>query len=91
MPATDFAEPVLEAVALRDSLREAESRLERDRNRDALRPVLAELPRLGRTLLLLRLFGSLTHTQIARQTGLTRTQVAQTLAVSLSHVRDRLP
>lgn len=57
---------------------------------EKLRPVLAALPDQQLAVMLLRFRDSLTHSQIAARTGLTKMQVSRLLATSLARVRENL-
>ncbi len=63
--------------------------LDRIRDRDALRPLLAALPEGERTVVVLRFFASLTQTQIADRVGIPPTQVSRLLATALRQLRDQ--
>lgn len=69
---------------------EADAELDRVDFRQALRPVLAELPERERTIVMLRFFGNLTQTQIAEQVGISQMHVSRLLAQTLDRLRSRL-
>ena len=56
----------------------------------ALRPVLAALPEEERSVVMLRIFGSLSQTQIAELLGLSPTYVSRLLTTALTKLRNRL-
>jgi RNA polymerase sigma-B factor len=58
--------------------------------RQALRPVLNELPERERTIVMLRFFGNMTQTQIAEQVGISQMHVSRLLAQTLDRLRNRL-
>ena len=55
-----------------------------------IRPLLLALPEDERAVLLLRLAGSLTHTEIAAQIGISAPTVSRMLLRALAFLRDRL-
>jgi RNA polymerase sigma-B factor len=69
---------------------EADAELDRVDFRQALRPVLAELPPRERTILLLRFFGNMTQTQIAQEVGISQMHVSRLLTQTLDRLRSRL-
>ena len=79
-----------EAPAIVDTLGEMDLSLDQIENREALRPLIAELPERERTVLLLRFFESLTQTQIAERVGISQMHVSRLLAKSLARLRDQL-
>lgn len=79
-----------DAPAIIDTLGDIDPDLDRIENREALRPLLAELPERERTVLRLRFFESMTQTQIAERVGISQMHVSRLLAKSLARLRDRL-
>ena len=79
-----------DAQPIVDTLGELDLSLDQIENREALRPLLAELPERERTVLLLRFFESLTQTQIAERVGISQMHVSRLLARSLTRLRDQL-
>jgi RNA polymerase sigma-B factor len=59
-------------------------------DREALRPLLAELTARDRTILALRFFRHLTQTQIADQVGLSQMHVSRVLTKTLSFLQQRM-
>jgi RNA polymerase sigma-B factor len=59
-------------------------------DREALRPLLAELTPRDRTILALRFFRHLTQTQIADQVGLSQMHVSRVLTKTLSFLQQRM-
>jgi len=59
-------------------------------DREALRPLLAELAPRERTILALRSFRQLTQTQIAEQVGISQMHVSRVLRQTLDHLRERM-
>ncbi|HEY3689616.1 MAG TPA: SigB/SigF/SigG family RNA polymerase sigma factor [Pseudonocardiaceae bacterium] len=58
--------------------------------REALRPLLAELAPRERTILALRFFHQLTQTQIAEQVGISQMHVSRLLSQTLTFLRERM-
>lgn len=58
--------------------------------REALRPLVARLPRREREILTMRFFGSQTQTQIAERLGVSQMHVSRLLARSLAQLRTGL-
>jgi RNA polymerase sigma-B factor len=58
--------------------------------REALRPLLAQLPQRERTILSMRFFGAQTQTQIAQRLGISQMHVSRLLAKSLAQLRAGL-
>lgn len=59
-------------------------------DREALRPLLAQLPPRDRTILALRFFRQLTQTQIAEQVGISQMHVSRVLSQTLGFLRERM-
>jgi RNA polymerase sigma-B factor len=59
-------------------------------DREALRPLLAELAPRERTILALRFFRQMTQTQIAEQVGISQMHVSRVLRQTLVHLRERM-
>ncbi|MGH3916953.1 MAG: SigB/SigF/SigG family RNA polymerase sigma factor [Pseudonocardiaceae bacterium] len=68
----------------------ADRELDRVEYREALKPLLAELPARERTLLMLRFFGHMTQTQIAEQIGISQMHVSRLLTQTLATLREGL-
>jgi RNA polymerase sigma-B factor len=75
---------------LGDAIGSADDELERVEYREALKPLLSELPERERTILMLRFFANMTQTQIAEQVGISQMHVSRLLAQTLASLRDRL-
>ncbi len=58
--------------------------------REALRPLVAELPHREREILTMRFFGSHTQTQIAQRLGISQMHVSRLLTKTLATLRDGL-
>jgi RNA polymerase sigma-B factor len=59
-------------------------------DRESLRPALADLPRREQRILVMRFFGNMTQTQIAREVGISQMHVSRLLASSLRQLRRAL-
>ena len=59
-------------------------------DREALRPLLAQLPPRERTILRLRFFHQLTQTQIAEQIGVSQMHISRLLRQTLAVLQERL-
>ncbi|WP_436497280.1 RNA polymerase sigma factor SigF [Actinokineospora sp. HUAS TT18] len=55
---------------------------------ETLRPLLAQLPPRERRILLLRFYGNLTQTEIARRVGLSQMHVSRLLSKTLKNLRE---
>ncbi|MDI2125303.1 RNA polymerase sigma factor SigF [Yinghuangia seranimata] len=58
--------------------------------REALRPLLAELPGRERAILVMRFYGNLTQAQIGERVGISQMHVSRLLARTLASLRERL-
>jgi RNA polymerase sigma-B factor len=77
-------------TALADTLGEVDSDLDKIEYREALGPLLDELPQRERTIVLLRFFGNLTQTQIADRVGISQMHVSRLLTQTLERLRRRM-
>jgi len=59
-------------------------------DREALRPLLAQLPPRERTILMLRFFRHLTQTQIAEQVGMSQMHVSRILSRTLAFLQEAM-
>jgi RNA polymerase sigma-B factor len=73
-----------------DSLGDLDRNLEKVENREALRPLIAELPERERGILTLRFFGDRTQTQIAEHYGISQMHVSRLLSRTLARLREGL-
>ncbi|MGH3765038.1 MAG: RNA polymerase sigma factor SigF [Pseudonocardiaceae bacterium] len=80
--------PGLGTATLGDSLGGLDDGLTLIEDREALRPLLAELSPRDRTILALRFFGHLTQTQIAEQVGISQMHASRVLRRTLSALRQ---
>lgn len=72
------------------ALGQLDAELEQMENREALAPLLAELPERERAIIILRFFGNLTQTQIAQQVGISQMHVSRLLSQTLATLRERM-
>jgi RNA polymerase sigma-B factor len=59
-------------------------------DREALRPLLAQLPPRERTILMLRFFRQLTQTQIAERVGISQMHVSRVLSQTVAFLQERI-
>ncbi|GAA3565634.1 SigB/SigF/SigG family RNA polymerase sigma factor [Amycolatopsis ultiminotia] len=85
-PVHDEAEP----LSLADTLGEDDVELEHIENHEVLQPLLDELPRRERAILVMRFFGGLTQTQIADRVGVSQMHVSRLLSQTLEQLRGKL-
>ncbi|GAA3431160.1 hypothetical protein GCM10018954_007610 [Kutzneria kofuensis] len=78
------------SVSLGDALGDDDPELMGVENREALQPLLQQLPERERTIILLRFFGNLTQTQIADRIGISQMHVSRLLARTLVELRKGL-
>lgn len=67
-----------------------DAELEQTEHREALAPLLAELPDRERAIIILRFFGNLTQTQIAERIGISQMHVSRLLSQTLAVLREKL-
>jgi len=79
-----------ERPSLAETLGDVDPGLEKVEYREALRPLLEELPERERTVLLLRFFESMTQSQIAAKVGISQMHVSRLLAKTLAQLREKL-
>lgn len=77
-------------IPLGDAIGESDSELAEVENREAIRPLLAELDERERRILVMRFFRSMTQTQIAEQIGISQMHVSRLLSRTLAWLRDRI-
>ncbi|HTX95601.1 MAG TPA: SigB/SigF/SigG family RNA polymerase sigma factor [Mycobacterium sp.] len=73
-----------------DSVGAIDPQIEHITNREALRVLVAALPRRERQVLQMRFFESMTQSQIAERIGVSQMQVSRILASTLRCLRDQL-
>jgi RNA polymerase sigma-B factor len=76
--------------AVSDTLGEYDADLERIENREALKPLLENLPERERKIIALRFFANMTQSQIAIQLGISQMHVSRLLARTLADLREGL-
>jgi len=76
--------------SLAETLGDVDPGLENVEYREALRPLLEELPERERTVLVLRFFESMTQSQIAAKVGISQMHVSRLLAKTLAQLREKL-
>jgi RNA polymerase sigma-B factor len=76
--------------AIVDRLGRRDAELDAVEFREALRPLVAQLPPREREIITLRFFGSQTQTQIAQRLDISQMHVSRLLARSLAQLRDGL-
>ncbi|MFL6241243.1 MAG: RNA polymerase sigma factor SigF [Actinomycetes bacterium] len=76
--------------AVSDTLGEYDEALDRVEYREALKPLLDELPVREKKILMLRFFGNMTQSQIATQLGISQMHVSRLLARTLAQLREGL-
>ncbi|MFF8679334.1 RNA polymerase sigma factor SigF [Streptomyces sp. NPDC015237] len=79
-----------ESPAVADTLGAEDEALEGVEYRESLKPLLEDLPPREKRILLLRLFGNVTQSQIAQEVGISQMHVSRLLARTLTRLRDRL-
>lgn len=77
-------------IPLGNAIGETDSELAEVENREAIRPLLAELDERERRILVMRFFRSMTQTQIAEQIGISQMHVSRLLSRTLASLRDGL-
>ncbi|MBA8825865.1 RNA polymerase sigma-B factor [Saccharopolyspora lacisalsi] len=77
-------------IPLGDAIGEHDLELGEVENREAIRPLLAELGERERRIVVLRFFRSMTQTQIAEQIGISQMHVSRLLSRTLAWLRNRL-
>ena len=80
----------IKAPAMADNLSQWDAKLECIEDGAALRPLLAELPEEERSVVMLRIFGSMSQTQIADLLGFSPTYVSRLLTTALTKLRNGL-
>jgi RNA polymerase sigma-B factor len=73
-----------------DLLGGADARLELVEEREALKPLLAQLPERERTILMLRFYGNQTQSQIAQHIGISQMHVSRLLSTTLDQLREEM-
>jgi len=79
-----------ETLSLADTIGSEDNDLVMVENHEALQPLLAELPKRERAILVMRFFGGLTQTQIAERVGISQMHVSRLLSQTLELLRGKL-
>jgi RNA polymerase sigma-B factor len=79
-----------DAASLGDMLGENDAALDGVDYHESLRPLVRQLPERERTILMLRFFGNMTQTQIAKRVGISQMHVSRLLAKTLEELRRGL-
>ncbi|MFI9456169.1 SigB/SigF/SigG family RNA polymerase sigma factor [Amycolatopsis sp. NPDC052450] len=79
-----------EALSLADTIGEEDHEMALVENHEALQPLLRELPKRERAILVMRFFGGYTQTQIAERIGISQMHVSRLLAQTLDQLRGKL-
>jgi len=79
-----------EALSLADTMGEPDHEMAMVENHEALQPLLQELPKRERAILVMRFFGGLTQTQIADRVGISQMHVSRLLSQTLAKLREGL-
>ncbi len=75
--------------SVRNSFGDLDANLDRVLDVETVRPLVAALPERQQTVLMLRFFGNMTQTQIAKRLGISQMHVSRLLARSLATLRDQ--
>jgi len=78
------------SISLGSTLGEVDPELEVIEQREALHPLLEQLPERERTIVVMRFFGNMTQTQIAQKIGISQMHVSRLLAKTLRQLREGL-
>ncbi|KZB79376.1 SigB/SigF/SigG family RNA polymerase sigma factor [Amycolatopsis regifaucium] len=79
-----------EALSLADTIGEEDHEMALVENHEALQPLLRELPKRERAILVMRFFGGYTQTQIAEKVGISQMHVSRLLSQTLDQLRGKL-
>ncbi|KAA2252539.1 RNA polymerase sigma factor SigF [Solihabitans fulvus] len=79
-----------DSTSLGDTLGEPDVALEEIEQREALHPLIQQLPKRERTIIVLRFFANMTQTQIAEQVGVSQMHVSRLLSRTLARLRRDL-
>jgi RNA polymerase sigma-B factor len=89
-PAWDEDDRISDRVRFASALGHLEPRFDLVDHREALAPLLADLPDRERRILVLRFVDGLTQTEIAQQVGISQMHVSRLLSRTLARLRRRL-
>ncbi len=79
-----------DALSLADTIGEEDHEMTLVENHEALQPLLRELPKRERAILVMRFFGGYTQTQIAERVGISQMHVSRLLSQTLEQLRGKL-
>ncbi|MGW5701900.1 SigB/SigF/SigG family RNA polymerase sigma factor [Amycolatopsis japonica] len=79
-----------EALSLADTIGEEDHEMALVETHEALQPLLRELPKRERAILVMRFFGGYTQTQIAERIGISQMHVSRLLSQTLEQLRGKL-
>ncbi|MFC3453647.1 SigB/SigF/SigG family RNA polymerase sigma factor [Amycolatopsis speibonae] len=79
-----------ESLSLADTIGEEDHEMALVENHEALQPLLRELPKRERAILVMRFFGGYTQTQIAERVGISQMHVSRLLSQTLEQLRGKL-
>jgi RNA polymerase sigma-B factor len=79
-----------DGVSIAERLGDRDDGIDAVEFREALRPLVAQLPKRERDILIMRFFGSQTQTQIAERLGISQMHVSRLLSKSLAALRAGL-
>jgi RNA polymerase sigma-B factor len=79
-----------EGTRVADGLGHTDPELDLVENRESLGPLLDGLPERERKIVLLRFYGNMTQTEIAKRTGISQMHVSRLLSSTLAQLRRRL-
>lgn len=83
-------ENATEALSLADTIGEEDHDMALVETHEALQPLLRELPKRERAILVMRFFGGYTQTQIAERIGISQMHVSRLLSQTLEQLRGKL-
>ena len=79
-----------DAAPFADTIGDVDPELDLVENRESLMPLLDRLPERERKIVLLRFYGNMTQTEIAKRTGISQMHVSRLLSSTLAQLRRQL-
>jgi RNA polymerase sigma-B factor len=79
-----------DATPFADTIGDVDPELDLVENRESLTPLLDRLPERERKIVLLRFYGNMTQTEIAKRTGISQMHVSRLLSSTLAQLRRQL-
>ncbi|MCH6170012.1 SigB/SigF/SigG family RNA polymerase sigma factor [Pseudonocardia alaniniphila] len=79
-----------DATPIADTVGDVDPELDLVDNRESLTPLLDRLPERRRKIVLLRFYGNMTQTEIAKRTGISQMHVSRLLGSTLAQLRRQL-